>query len=101
GIWPALATVEVASMVPASKTPLENQLFIINSYFFMPMGMSICMPVCSWLMPEGVVVVGAGCVGAGAELETFSPIASFIASISCIWSTMISCARRRRVSFLP
>ena len=28
-------------------------------------------------------------------------IASFIAAISCIWLTMISCAMRRSCSFLP
>ena len=36
-----------ASMVPASKNPFESQFFIFSSYFFMPLDMSMCMPMWS------------------------------------------------------
>ena len=91
GACPAHARWKVASIVAARKVLFHNVMFLLLVSSF-PADMSICMPDVvmldgrrSWLR----------CVGAGAESVARSPIASFMAAISCIWSTMISCAMRR------
>jgi hypothetical protein len=85
GACPAQAG--AARIEPASRIAAERVRIIGRSYLLMFIDGDIGMESCgvAWL-------VGAGplCVGGGADGGSGSPIARFIAGISCIWLMMIS-----------